>query len=212
MPKISRWRWRLTWGAGLLFLLDFWGVMTHQAWVHELDQAIIQLIRRPVPAFLKQALITITNAGNPRPVTWLTILLVVALVIARRYRASLFLLINVLGWAGIGNAVIKHLVQRPRPTVDRLVAASSYSFPSGHSITVMLLWGTLIVLAGQYLRHHPTWYRWFVGLASLWILLVGTSRVFVGVHYPTDVLGGWLLGFFLLTVTQWLLTRNGDDF
>lgn len=212
MPKISRWHWGLAWAAGVLFLIDLWGVTTHQAWVNGLDQAVIHLIRRPVPSGLRGTLIAITTAGNPRPVTWLTILLVVALVIARRYRASFFMVINVLGWAGLGNYLIKNLVQRPRPTVDRLVSASSYSFPSGHSITAMLLWGTVIVLAGRYLRHHPGW-RWLLsGLASLWIVVIGVSRVFVGVHYPTDVLAGWLLGFFLLTLTQWWLTRHGGDF
>lgn len=212
MPKISRWRWGLAWTAGVLFLIDLWGVTTHQAWVSGLDQAVIHLIRRPVPSGLRDTLIAITTAGNPRPVTWLTILLVVALMIARRYRASFFMVINVLGWAGLGNYLIKNLVQRPRPTVDRLVSASSYSFPSGHSITAMLLWGTVIVLAGHYLRHQPGW-RWLLsGLASLWIVAIGVSRVFVGVHYPTDVLAGWLLGFFLLTLTQWWLTRHGGDF
>lgn len=212
MPRLSRWRWGLTWAAGCLFLIDLFGVVFHQVWVAQLDQALIHLIRQPLSHPLTQAVIAVTTAGNPKPVTWVTIILVVALVIARRYRASFFLLINVLGWAGLGNFILKNLVQRPRPTVNRLVTASSFSFPSGHSITVMLLWGTVIVLAGRYLRQSPGIRYLITGLASLWILAVGVSRVYVGVHYPTDVLAGWLLGFFLLTVTQWFLTRHGDDF
>ena len=211
MPKISRWRWTLTWGAGLLFLLDLWGITTHQAWITTIDTSLIHLIRRPVSAGVTQGMIAITTAGNPRCVVWITLLLLAVLTIARRFRAALMILINVAGWAGLGNTVIKNLVQRPRPTVHRLVAASSYSFPSGHSITAMLLWGAVIVLTAYYLANHPVWKTVIIGLASFWILAIGVSRVFVGVHYPTDVLGGWLLGFFCLTLTQWALTRKGSD-
>lgn len=212
MPRLSRWRWGFTWVAGMLFLILLMGVALQQAWVGQFDQAIIHLIRRPATSSWTGPMVAITTAGNPKPVTWLAILLVVALVIARRYRASCFMVINVLGWAGLGNFVLKNLVRRPRPTIDRLVSASSFSFPSGHSITVMLLWGTVIVLAGRYLRQHPGWKWLVIGLASLWILAVGISRIYVGVHYPSDVCAGWLLGFFLLSLTQWFFTRYGDDF
>lgn len=211
MPKISRWRWGLTWIAGLLFLIDLWGVTTHQAWVTVVDTHLIHLIRQPLAPAGTQGMIMITSAGNPRCVVWITLLLLAVLVIARRFRAALMILINVAGWAGLGNTVIKNLVQRPRPTVHRLVAASSYSFPSGHSVTAMLLWGAVIVLTAYYLANHPVWKSVIISLASLWIVAIGVSRVFVGVHYPTDVLGGWLLGFCCLTLTQWALTRKGSE-
>ena len=211
MPKISRQRWGLTWLAGCLFLIDLWGVTTHQAWVTSLDTHVIALVRQPVSTLTTKLMITITTAGNSRCVVWLTLALLAVLVIARRFKAALFLLINVVGWAGIGNTVIKNLVQRPRPTVHRLVTASSYSFPSGHSITAMLLWGTVIILTAYYLANHPVWKALIIGLSSLWIFAIGISRVFVGVHYPTDVLGGWLLGFFVLTLTQWVFTRKGSE-
>lgn len=211
MTTISKLRWRCTLGASILFLLDLFGVAMQQNWVKAIDQAIIHLVRHPLPHSLTQLIIAITNSGNPRPVTWVTLLLVAALAILRRYRGALFLTVNVLIWAGIGNSLIKHLVQRPRPTVDRLVAANSYSFPSGHSITAMLLWGSVIVLLGWSLRRHHNW-RWGVTLLlSCWIVIIGLSRIYVGVHYPTDVIAGWSLGFVLLTLSQWFLTRYGDE-
>jgi len=211
MPPISKLRWRFTMAAGIIFLLDLIGVVYQQSWLAAFDQTIISWVRQPLSHGLTQTIITITKSGNPKPVTWITLLIIAGLVIARRYRGALFLGWNVLFWAGIGNSIIKHVVRRDRPTVDRLVAASSYSFPSGHSITAMLLWGTVIVLIGWSLRHHTGW-RWLlIGVLSLWIMVIGLSRVYVGVHYPSDVVAGWSLGFVLLTVTQWYLTRYGDD-
>ncbi|WP_395321015.1 phosphatase PAP2 family protein [Levilactobacillus parabrevis] len=211
MPPISKLRWRFTMAAGIVFLLDLIGVVYQQSWLATFDRTIISWVRQPLPHGLTQTIITITKSGNPQPVTWVTLLIIAGLVIARRYRGALFLGWNVLFWAGIGNSIIKHVVRRDRPTVDRLVAASSYSFPSGHSITAMLLWGTVIVLIGWSLRRHTGW-RWLlIGVLSLWIVIIGLSRVYVGVHYPSDVVAGWSAGFVLLTVTQWYLTRYGDD-
>lgn len=211
MPPISKLRWRFTMAAGIVFLLDLIGVVYQQSWLATFDRTIISWVRQPLPHGLTQTIITITKSGNPQPVTWVTLLIIADLVIARRYRGALFLGWNVLFWAGIGNSIIKHVVRRDRPTVDRLVAASSYSFPSGHSITAMLLWGTVIVLIGWSLRRHTGW-RWLlIGVLSLWIVIIGLSRVYVGVHYPSDVVAGWSAGFVLLTVTQWYLTRYGDD-
>lgn len=210
MTTISKTRWRFTWAAGTIFLIDLLGVILQQSWIKSLDQLLISWIRQPLPTGLTQAIIHVTKSGNPQPVTWITLLLVAGFIIARRYRGALFLGFNVLIWAGLGNSMLKHLVQRPRPTVDRLVSASSYSFPSGHSITAMLLWGSLIVLLGWSLRKHRNW-RWILTIClSIWIVVIGVSRVYVGVHYPTDVIAGWSLGFVLLTLTQWFLTRYGD--
>lgn len=210
MTTISQTRWRFTWAAGILFLIDLFGVARQQPWIKTIDHIIIASVRQPLPHNATQIIIGITNSGNPQPVTWFTLIFVAILVIVRRYRGALFLAFNVLVWAGIGNSFIKHLVQRPRPTVDRLVAASSYSFPSGHAITAMLLWGSLIVLLGWSLRQRKDWHWIITLLLSAWIVIIGLSRIYVGVHYPTDVIAGWSLGFVLLTLTQWFLTCHGD--
>ncbi|KRN01616.1 membrane-associated phospholipid phosphatase [Levilactobacillus senmaizukei DSM 21775 = NBRC 103853] len=211
MPTISKRRWQLTVFAAAIFILLLLGVSCQQAWVGKLDQAIIHLVRQPLPHAIQQLIITVTKSGNPHPVTWVTLILAAGLVIIQRYRGALFLTFNVLIWAGLGNSFIKHLVQRPRPTVERLVAASSFSFPSGHSITAMLLWGTLMVILPQILIRHPRALVVVQVLLGIWIFLIGVSRIYVGVHYPSDVLAGWSLGFVLLTVTQWFLTRYGDE-
>ena len=91
------------------------------------------------------------------------------------------------------NQAIKHIVRRPRPNVLRLVEESGYSFPSGHSMVSMAFYGIVIYLV--YKNVSNKYLKWLlISLLSLLILSIGFSRIYVGVHYFTDVAGGFLLG------------------
>ncbi|MEM9299279.1 MAG: phosphatase PAP2 family protein [Bacteroidota bacterium] len=98
------------------------------------------------------------------------------------------------------NVALKHFVARPRPVnALRLVEASSYSFPSGHAMSAMALYGFLIYLC---YRNLPFGLFRAIAVSSLsvLILMIGTSRVYLGVHYASDVLAGFVVGLF------WLMT------
>lgn len=103
-------------------------------------------------------------------------------------RVSLFIVLSTLI-----NVLLKHAFELPRPFHVReginLIAAAGYGLPSGHAQAAVVYWGTL----ARELRR-----RWFVGAAGLIVLLVGASRVYLGVHFPADVLAGWLVGGGLL--------------
>ncbi|NQV41686.1 MAG: phosphatase PAP2 family protein [Candidatus Marinimicrobia bacterium] len=95
------------------------------------------------------------------------------------------------------NAVIKSIFQIPRPDViEHLVHADDWSFPSGHSQGAMVLWG--------WLAYELKDKRGYL-VAAILIAGVGFSRIYLGVHYPIDVLGGFLIGFLTLFVYSWLL-------
>ncbi len=94
----------------------------------------------------------------------------------------------------LGNSLTKHLVERPRPEVVHLVTEHGFSFPSGHSITSMFFYGFAIWLVWRYVGNQRA--KWILTiLLAIPPLLVGPTRVYLGVHYPTDVLGAWCLGF-----------------
>ena len=96
------------------------------------------------------------------------------------------------------NALIKGIFQIPRPeVVEHLVTVEDWSFPSGHAQAAMVLWGWL---AWEFKL------RWGFILAGVIILGVGLSRIYLGVHTPLDVLGGWSLGFLTLAGYAYLLT------
>lgn len=97
------------------------------------------------------------------------------------------------------NQVIKHIVRRPRPNVLRLVEEDGYSFPSGHSMVSMAFYGIIIYLV--YKNVTNKYLKWtLITLLSLLILSIGFSRIYVGVHYFTDVVGGFLLGLVYLII------------
>lgn len=107
----------------------------------------------------------------------------------RRCLAALTaLLVSVVG-AVIINSLLKLLFARPRPEIfPPLSVEHTYSFPSGHTITAVTLYGFLAILLWR--NHHHVW----AILAAMMIPLVGVSRIYLGVHYPSDVLGAMALG------------------
>jgi undecaprenyl-diphosphatase len=104
------------------------------------------------------------------------------------------------------SVALKALFRRPRPeVVPHLMRAYSSSFPSGHSMISAVVYLTLGVLLAQ-LVHRRLLKFYFLMLAVLLTVLVGVSRVYLGVHYPTDVLAGWTAGL-VWAVLGWLVQR-----
>ncbi|PWG01090.1 phosphatase PAP2 family protein [Levilactobacillus bambusae] len=202
MPHpITRRRFWLTGLAAAVFLALLIGVSLQQPWVHQFDEMGIRLIRQPQNPMITKGMIDTSLSGNTVPTLVISILIAIILAVLHHPWSGAMIIFNVVVWAGSLNSLIKHLVRRPRPTVDRLLQESTYSFPSGHAITAMLLWGSLALVLGWLIT--TAWLRHTVQiLCASWILLVGISRVFVGVHYPSDVLAGWCLGFVCLTLSQ----------
>lgn len=97
------------------------------------------------------------------------------------------------------NYVIKQIIQRPRPIGINLINEGGYSFPSGHSTTSMAFYGLLIYLIYKYVN-NKIFKTILMVLLSLIILMIGISRIYLGVHYASDVLAGFVLGLLFLLV------------
>ncbi|TSD63378.1 phosphatase PAP2 family protein [Inquilinus sp. KBS0705] len=115
---------------------------------------------------------------------------------------------------GLVSTVIKSVINRPRPsdTIVRIVIKTSQqSFPSGHMLFYVVFFGFLIVLMYQ-LEGVPKVIRWMVGtISALLILMIPISRIYMGAHWFTDVLGGFLLGLLCLYLLSWLYLRKRAD-
>jgi len=149
---------------------------------------------------------------------WLAavVVVVVGVLLVRRGhpRAAVFLVLATVGTAVL-TTVAKLVVARPRPPLPyRIVDASGYSFPSGHSSQAMALYGSLAIIAVVLAR------RWWVRVlavlaAAVIIALVGCSRVYLGVHFPSDVLAGWCVAAawlaMLAVAGRLLLARDEVD-
>jgi undecaprenyl-diphosphatase len=116
-----------------------------------------------------------------------------------------------IGLASLGNQTLKTIIARARPDLlDPIVEERGFSFPSGHSALGMVAWGILGVLVMRS-RLPLGVRRGIVAVLALVILLVGLSRVWLGVHYPTDVLAGWTAGAVIVLVYARLTRRVSPE-
>ncbi len=100
------------------------------------------------------------------------------------------------------NCILKPLIRRPRPPLELHITdihPDSFSYVSSHSLVTMCLWGMVIWYLNEYCQNRFL-KSLLISVSILWILFVGLSRVWIGVHNPTDVLGAYLLGLCLLSI------------
>lgn len=164
-----------------------------------IDQPIIHFVRGNLTSSKTLFFSTMTKFGDTSTVVLLTVVLAAGLFFFFKEKvAAIWLVINSALIQGAGNTILKLLFNRPRPLGEHLVAASGTSFPSGHSMGSMLLYGTLILLLPKFIKTKPLCLGIQI-LFALIILSVGTSRIYLGVHYPSDILGGFSMGLFWLS-------------
>jgi membrane-associated phospholipid phosphatase len=152
------------------------------------DEPILRYVHRHETPGRDAAMAFISDIGHLYGVVPLAVLCVLALLVARRRGNALFFAVAV-GGAGLLNQAAKTFFQRDRPELwlsPSPAPEHTYSFPSGHAMGSMALVAALAVLA------WPTRWRWWaILLGGIFTLLVGFSRVYLGVHYPSDVVAGW---------------------
>lgn len=137
----------------------------------------------------------ITNFGGA---IFLITLTVILFILIKNKKIGLSILTNLVVIAGL-NQVIKRILQRPRPTEYKIIEETGYSFPSGHSMVSMAFYGYLIYLIYKYVKNK--YIKWISIIAlSILICFIGISRIYLGVHYTSDVLGGFLLSISYLII------------
>jgi membrane-associated phospholipid phosphatase len=156
----------------------------------------------------------ISDAGGTVPMTALAVAACAWLAWRRRW-APMLLVATATAGAGVAVLVLKSLVGRARPPVtDHLVTETNQSFPSGHSLGSTVVLGVLAALVVVH-SHRRAVRGLAVTIAVLAIAAIGLSRLYLGVHWPTDVLGGWTIGTLwlitCLTTYTWLRRRAATD-
>ncbi|MEO6340201.1 MAG: phosphatase PAP2 family protein [Caulobacteraceae bacterium] len=176
------------------------------------DRLLILALRQPGrpdtpigPLWLQQAAIDISGLGGFTVLTLLSAMAVGFLVVLHRWREAWVLVAT---WVGaiLAKSALKAVFARPRPDlVSHLALVSDASFPSGHAMMSAVIYLTLGSLLAQ--TQPLTRMRIYIlSVAVVLVLLIGVSRIFLGVHWPSDVLAGWCLGS-AWAMGSWLLVR-----
>jgi undecaprenyl-diphosphatase len=157
------------------------------------DSAILHAVMRIRTPWLTGSAIDVTALGSITLVVLFSAFTLVVLLVLRDRLGALQLLAASAG-AGILTVVTKDMIERTRPEeVQQLIVVSGFSYPSGHSLSTSALYLTIAIIASRYIRHSGAKAAIFLAVSAV-VLMIGASRVYLGVHYATDVVSGISLG------------------
>ena len=182
--------------ALLLFMIIGYIVKFYPEMLVGFDQPIQTAIRGDLPETLTLLFRAITHLIDiPVIISW--VLIVAFIFYRKQWKMESYLMLGNLTLAGILIVTFKNIYQRPRPEILHLVEEKGFSFPSGHSLAVTIMVGTLIVILSQRIK-NTVWRKIVQILLSLYLVSVLVSRVYLGVHYPSDVIASLCVGLGVL--------------
>ena len=203
--------------AGIVVAVGLWSFqelveVARDSTAHSFDTGILLAMREPGrpddpvgPAWLEGAVRDITSLGSMSVLVLVTLGAVIYLLMIRQRFEAMLVLFTVVG-GQILSSLLKLGIDRPRPElVSHLADVQTLSFPSGHAMLSAVVYLTL----GSLLAGHATTRAlkiYVLGVAVMLTLLVGASRAYLGVHWPSDILAGWSIGF-AWAMLCWLAAR-----
>jgi len=168
---------------------------------------LIQSLEHFRNPMLNYWMLFITNLGSTFFILFISALISIILIFLRKYRYLLILISAILGEEAI-TYFIKHLIKRTRPEIlAHLTQASGFGFPSGHSFAAVTLYSLLAYFLTKEIKNKKI--KIFIWILALSIIfLIGFSRVYLGVHWITDVLGGFMMAFIWIELVIFIFKKK----
>ena len=192
----------ISWIIGLVCIILFAVILENvlDNDIANFDSYIFNSIKNIRTEVLTRILNTITQFGDA--VILITISLL-SLIILKNKKIGIMVSLNLATIAGL-NKILKHIIQRPRPIGDRLIEEGGYSFPSGHSMASMSFYGLIIYLIFKKVKNKKL-KNILIILLSVLISTIGICRIYLGVHYASDVIAGFLFSIaYLILFTSFV--------
>jgi membrane-associated phospholipid phosphatase len=189
----------------VLFGLLAWWVFYHP--VLAIDVAITREFQENQSPWLRFTMIAVSFIGNMSVLSLGLIILTSLLLWMIDLRLEALLVVVLSATSSIVNWLVKYIVARPRPTsnlVEVIQYAGGKSFPSGHVMSYVVFWGLLFSFGIILFKGKHWWRTALLIISGLFVVLVGPSRIYLGDHWASDVLGAYLIGGVLLGISLWI--------
>ncbi|MDR7078098.1 undecaprenyl-diphosphatase [Neobacillus niacini] len=177
----------------------------------DFDHAVISAVQSQESPFLTRIMEFFTMIGSTLAVVIICLLILFFLYKVLHHRHELLLFIVVVAGSPLLNHVLKEIFQRARPDLHRLIDIGGYSFPSGHAMNALTVYGILTFLLWRHIFNR-TGRSLLLLFSTFVVFMIGVSRIYLGVHYPSDIIGGYLAsGFWIATSIwffQWYIERQ----
>jgi len=188
-----------------------WLVHVHP--ILSVDVVITKEFQENKNPILNGLMVAVSYLGN-QPIIFFVLIALTALAFwVVRLRLEALFIIGLSVVSTPLNILLKYLVSRPRPTanlVDVFQKATGQSFPSGHVMSYVAFWGLIFSLGLILFRRNRWWHYVLLIIPAFFVVMVGPSRIYLGDHWASDVLGGYMFGGLLLGLALWLYKSLKD--
>lgn len=197
----------------LYFFIELGEEISEKSFLVDIDNYILNLIKPGKYPSIEKAMVIISNFASWQGILIISIVVLLFLLYRKIYFLAIALFL-VTGGSITTNVILKNIFNRPRPEGKHIVKVISSSFPSGHSMVGFAVYSFMIYLVWKLIKSLP------IKIASsllllLLIFLIGFSRVYLRVHYPSDVIGGFTAGLFwlllclsMVNISKYFLNRE----
>ena len=208
------WSQSVRWGSILLvvyaillalFALLAWWVSYHP--ILPIDVLITQQFQDNQSPWLHNTMVAVSLIGDVVPLFIGLIVLAATLFWLVDLRLEAVMVVALSATSAMLNVLIKYIVARPRPTsdlVDVMHTVSGMSFPSGHVMSYIAFWGLIFSFTIILFKGRHWWRTTLLIVSGLFVVLIGPSRIYLGAHWASDVLGAYLIGGVLLGIALWI--------
>lgn len=172
-----------------------------------IDNEVYEFIYSSESFITTSIMLGFTKIGEVWAMIALSLLVVAYLMLKKLKIEALFFALSMI-LSGTLNPLLKNIFDRERPTLLRLIDITGFSFPSGHAMGSTAFFGSLAYIMGKNNNHYKPY---LIGLCVFSILMISTSRVYLGVHYPTDIIAGMIGGVICILLSQTILHKLIDN-
>ncbi|KOP71183.1 phosphoesterase PA-phosphatase [Bacillus sp. FJAT-21945] len=176
----------------------------------QFDSTVISFVQGLENSALTVVMKVFTFIGDTKAVIVLSILVIIFLYVVLKHRIELILFIVAILGSAMLNQLLKYSFQRARPELHRLIEIESYSFPSGHAMNAFTVYTVISFLLW---RHIPSraGRTTLIIISALMIFSIGISRIYLGVHYPSDIIAGYFASGCWLGMVIWFFQRYQES-